>query len=187
MKKQKSNQSVKRKSKAARHVEIPIEAKGAYIMPYKAKAGSIGYDLAVSEDIHVPAYSRFIIPLNFAIGLPQNVEAKIEPRSGFSLRGIEGYGIRRERKKWLGIFPYWHEVGGKQHFDADILIGKIDPNYKDSVCLIINNHDVAFVIRKGTRLAQMTFYRVVSPKLIEVECLDGEDRGGGIGSTGTTV
>lgn len=185
MKKERSKQSAK--PKKPRRPEIEICAKGEFIKPFKAKDGSIGYDLAVGEDVHVPARSRFLIPLNFAINLPKDVEAKIEARSGFSLRGVEGYGVRKVRCKRFGIFPYWRKTYGKQNFDADVLSGKIDPGYKDSVCVIINNHDEAFVIRKGTRLAQMTFYRVMSPKLIEVEELGGNDRGGGIGSTGTTI
>lgn len=68
-----------------------------FALPVKAKKGSIGYDLTVPRDIRIPAHSRVKIPMDFAINLPNGVEAKIEPRSGCSLHGIVGYGVKRER------------------------------------------------------------------------------------------
>jgi len=65
-------------------------------------------------------------------------------------------------------------------------MGKIDPGYKGMVNVIIKNNDVAFVIKKGTRIAQLTFYRVLHPKEFAlVDELTGYDRGGGFGHTGT--
>ena len=185
--KDKSKSKDKTKAKAPRIIEFKVADKGGFVLPFKAKDGSVGYDLVCPADVKIPARSRAIVPLNFAIALPYDVEAKIEARSGFSLKGIEGFGVRRERKKWLGIFPYWKKTHGRQRFDADVLTGKIDPDYKDTVCVIIKNYDDAFVIRTGTRIAQMTFYRVLSPRLVEVAELEGEDRGGGFESTGATI
>lgn len=67
------------------------------VVPKRADEYSIGCDLVVPEDIYVPAHSRFYVPLGFAIGLPKNIEGKIEPRSGFSGKGVVGIG-----KKWGG-------------------------------------------------------------------------------------
>lgn len=77
---------------------IHIKPLGKFKVPERAKIGSIGYDLYIPQDTKVPAKSRVLIPLNFAIELPRNVEGKIEPRSGFSVKGIEGLGTR---KKWF--------------------------------------------------------------------------------------
>lgn len=185
--KDKSKSKDKTKAKAPRIIEFRIADKGGFVLPFKAKDGSVGYDLVAPTDVKIPARSRALVPLNFAIELPYGVEAKIEARSGFSLKGMEGFGVRRVRKKWLGIIPYWKKIHGRQRFDADVMTGKIDPDYKDTVNVIIKNNDDAFVIRTGTRIAQMTFYRVLSPRLVEVEELEGEDRGGGFESTGATI
>lgn len=77
-------------------VEFKSLHKGA-VEPQQTDDYSIGYDLVVPTDVHIPAHSRFYVPLGFAIGLPKHIEGKIEPRSGFSGKGIEGIG-----KKWGG-------------------------------------------------------------------------------------
>lgn len=165
---------------------IRIKPLGKYKKPEVAKRDSIGYDLYVPHQVFVPAKSRVLVPLNFAIELPKGIEAKIEPRSGFSAKGMEGIG---SRKKWVlkwGWLPWRETKSGNMRFDADVIVGKIDPGYKDCVNVILKNNDVAFSIPAGTRIAQMTFYRVVHvKKFYEAEKLDGYDRGGGIGHTGT--
>lgn len=167
--------------------KLEIKALGEYIPTRKAKRGSIGYDLAVPADVHIPAHSRTVVKLNFAINLPVNYEAKIEPRSGFSSRGIEGYGTKYIRKKIFGIFTRKTVVSGKMNFDADVIPGKVDPNYTDSVGVIIRNNDEAFTIRKGTRIAQMTIYRTTPVWFVPVEELTCESRGGGFGSSGSST
>lgn len=156
-----------------------------YFIPVKAKSGSIGYDLVCPVDFHVPAHSRVAIPINFAINLPFGVEAKIEARSGMTLRGMEGYGTRvRWGRKW-GFIP-WKEVeSGKLNFDADVMPGKIDPGFTDSINVILKNNDVAFTIKAGTRIAQMTFYSTIAPFFEIVTQLSCKSRGGGLGSSGS--
>lgn len=169
------------------HPLIRIKPLGQFKIPEIAKSGSIGYDLYVPVTINVPAKCRFLIPLGFAIELPHNVEGKIEPRSGFSAFGIEGYAKRR---KWLlkwGWLPWCEMKNEKRRFDADVIVGKIDPCYKDCVNVILKNNDVAFTIPAGTRIAQMSFYQVLHvSKFVEVNKLKGYDRGGGFGHTGTS-
>lgn len=82
-------------------VEFKSLHKGA-VEPQQTDDYSIGYDLVVPTDVHIPAHSRFYVPLGFAIGLPKHIEGKIEPRSGFSGKGIEGIG-----KKWGVEAPLW--------------------------------------------------------------------------------
>lgn len=166
---------------------IEIKALGDFVMPTKSKRGSIGYDLTVPADFVVPAHSRVIVPLNFAINLPRNYEAKIEPRSGFSAKGMEGYGSRIEYRRFLHFFKRKVVKSGLQRFNADVLPGKVDPNYTDSVGVIILNNDERFVLRKGTRIAQMTIYRTTPVWFEQVEELTCKSRGGGFGSSGTTT
>ena len=75
------------------------------VVPKRADEYSIGYDLVVPEDIHVPAHSRFYVPLGFATGLSKNIEGKIEPRSGFSGKGVEGVG---KKWGWKFLFGFLH-------------------------------------------------------------------------------
>lgn len=156
-------------------------------LPKKAKSGSIGYDLTVPEDIVIPAHKRIGIPINIAINLPFGIEGKVEPRSGFSLKGVEGHSRSIAwHFKW-GFLPiptsgYTH----KKRFNADVINGKIDPGYTDNIHVILKNCDKEFLIKAGTRIAQITFYKTISPKFQIVEKLSCESRGGGLGSSGTT-
>lgn len=165
---------------------IEIQELGPCKYPTPSDGLSIGYDLFVPHDIVVPAHSRIVVPLNFAIKLPFCVEAKIEARSGFSLKGMEGVGVKKRVKKFLGIIPVTITEYGVFRFDADVISGKVDPGYRGNVGVIISNHDEMFTLRAGTKIAQMTFYRVLRPrKFLKREELGGIDRGGGFGHSGT--
>ncbi len=167
-----------------REFEIKLLSEHA-ILPKKAVRGAIGYDLCLPNDFRVPAHTRVAIPLDFAINLPFGIEAKIEPRSGCSLRGIEGYGTRKViKRKILGIIPVTDTKSGKMYFDADVCVSKIDPNHTDTIHVIIINHDESFLIRKGSRIAQLTFYRTIAPFFKQVDRLTCDNRGGGLGHTG---
>ena len=66
-----------------------------------------------------------------------------------------------------------------------MLVGKIDSDYRGEVGVIIkSDDDKEFVIKAGTRIAQMTFYNVPETVLTEVEELTETEREGGFGSTG---
>lgn len=184
-----SNEPQKPKRNPTKPQKLTLELRHfnePFIAPQKAKPGSIGYDLTVPCDVEIPAHSRIAMPLNFAINLPYGMEAKIEPRSGLSIHGMEGYGKKTTWGRKWGIILWKHTTYGKQHFDADVLVGKIDPGYNDNIHVIIKNNDVGFLIRKGTRIAQLTFYRTTSPLFEVVEKFTRfVDRGGGLGSSGT--
>lgn len=155
-----------------------------FSLPVKAKRGSIGYDLTIPRDVVIPAHSRVKIPLDFAINLPNGTEAKIEPRSGCSLHGMVGYGGKKRKLKLFGFIPVTKKFYGRQTFDADVIVGKIDPNYTDNVHVLLKNNDVEFTIKAGTRIAQMTFYYTTSPFFRIVEELSCKSRGGGFSSSG---
>lgn len=155
----------------------------ATILPKRATEGAVAYDVFVPE-YTVVKKGRQVIPLGFAIELPNcNYEAKIEPRSGFSSKGMEGYERRIahegacKRMEYIAAQP--------DRFNADVLVGKIDSDYRGEVGVIIkNDDDREFIIEAGTRIAQMTFYNVPETVLTEVEELTETDRKGGFGSTG---
>lgn len=138
------------------------------ILPKKATNGAVGYDLYVPKDTLIPACERVLIPLDIAIQLPHGFEFKIESRSGFAVKGIEGNNGHR--------------------YDAQVLTGKIDSDYTGNVCVIIKSFDKEnFTIPKGTRIAQGSiYYTHPEMEFVEVDELDETERGnGGFGSTGT--
>lgn len=159
-------------------MNVDIKLVGGYL-PKKSTNGAIGYDLYTPDDV-VISERRTLIPMGFVIALPQNIEGKIETRSGCALRGICGYRVKRN------IFGKQVISTQADLFDADVVVGKIDPDYRGEVGVILHKHDKRkFVIPKGTRIAQMTFYRTKHMTFTQVSAVDDTPRGiGGFGSTG---
>ena len=144
------------------------------LMPKQSVEYSAGYDLYVPFDTIVKK-GRQTIPLGIKMGLPQGIDGHIRPRSGFSIKGMEGYTI--PRFKWF--------KPKKKRFDADVIEGTVDCGYLNEINVIINNHDKPFVIEGGSRIAQIVFNKHELPVLMETDELKGFDRGGGLGHTGT--
>lgn len=166
---------------------IKIIPLGDFIKPKKADKYSIGFDVYAPCDTIIPAHSRAMVQLGFGVQLPYGVECKIESRSGFAAKGFEGYGVWKEKRKFFGLITYWKKFYGKHRFNADVISGKIDPGYQDQLNVVVKNDDGEFTIKKGTRIAQLTFYETYSSKMIEAKEYDENypNRGGGIGHTGT--
>ena len=153
----------------------------AAIMPTKATRGSAAYDLYAPCDMRIKP-GRQIIDMMFAIELPLGYEAKIEPRSGYSSKGFAG-------SEYEGHEP-------TERFDCDVLLGKIDSDYRGPIGVIVNNRhcptDIdghprrcSFYIKRGQRIAQMTIYKSEDADLREVDELSDTERGtGGFGHTG---
>ena len=154
-------------------------------LPEKATEGSAAYDLYVAEDIIINP-GRQIIPLGFAMEMEQGYEALIDPRSGFSSKGMEGI--------WIADIGVADENGIQEfnapvcstRFDCDVIEGKIDSDYRMGVGVIVHNRETgSYLIKAGTRIAQMTFHKVESVQWEETDELSETDRDGGFGSTGT--
>lgn len=175
------------------------------VIPEKATAGSAADDLYAPEDVIIKP-GRHVIPLGFAMEMEEGYEALVDPRSGFSLKGMEGYHLlefsasfdmafsasalalgRLEKskydvpkvtKRYISVDP--------ERFDCDVTEGKIDSDYRDEVGVIVHNRDArTFMIKAGTRIAQMTFHKVERVYWEEVEELTRTDRKGGFGHSGT--
>ena len=144
------------------------------LMPMQSVDYSAGYDLRVPCDTIIKR-GRQIVKIGVKIGLPAGIDGHIRPRSGFSIKGIEGWTM--PRFKWLRP--------EKKRFDADVIEGTVDCGYKDEIGVIINNHDKPFIVESGTRIAQIVFNKHELPQLIMTNRLEGFDRGGGLGHTGT--
>ena len=144
------------------------------LMPRQSVEYSAGYDLYVPFDTVIKR-GRQVVKIGVKIGLPAGIDGHIRPRSGFSIKGMEGYTI--PRFKWL--------KSKRKQFDADVIEGTVDCGYMDEIGVIINNHGKQFKIEGGTRIAQIVFNKHELPQLLETDELKGFDRGGGLGHTGT--
>jgi len=152
------------------------------VIPSKMHQNDAGFDLYVPDDV-VLQEGRQVIPLDFSIELEHNYAATIQPRSGFSSKGIE-CAYCRVTKHSLNV------VNKEFRLDADVIRGLIDENYRGNVGVIVVVHrhiapDEAFILSKGTRIAQMQIVSVPEVTLEVVDHLSDSERGlGGYGSTG---
>ena len=162
-------------------MKVKIKLNGG-IMPKKAHPSDAAFDLYVPKDI-VLQHGRQIVDLKFSIELPTGYAATIQPRSGFSAKGMEVEAHQ-------DILGTGAEDVFETRIDADIIRGLIDENYRGSVGAIIKVDDEYCVchkciLKKGTRIAQMQIVEVPQVELVEVEELSDTDRGeGGFGHTG---
>ena len=166
----------------AHQVRIILEEGG--ILPQKATDGSAGYDLfAPANWIIMPG--RNVVPLNFRMAVPKGIGATPESRSGFTLKGFEGYrqyGAVGNNNDDAKLVP----MGEPSRMDADVKWGLIDSDYR-GVCgvLVISHEKEPFLLAKGTKFAQMCFQRYENVDFLAADKLDDTERKGGFGHTGT--
>lgn len=162
---------------------IPVKIKlNGGIMPKKAHPSDAAFDLYVPEDI-ILRNGRQIIDLKFSLELPQGYAATIQPRSGFSSKGIEV-------EEHCEVFD--EPCITIDRVNGDVLRGLVDSGYRGNVGVILNVVSGAMycdefycVLKKGTRIAQMQIVEVPQVELMEVDELSETDRGeGGFGHTG---
>ena len=162
--------------------QVKIKLNGG-IMPTKGSEFAAAYDLYVPENIELK-YGRQVIDLKFSIKLPHGYAAIIQPRSGFTCKGMQVQAM--VRSFWFAVLGF----GSKEkRVDADVIVGLVDEDYRNNVgALVKSNYLPIFrkaVIPKGTRIAQMRIVQVPQSELLEVEELDmTKNRGGGYGHTG---
>lgn len=169
-------------------------------LPEKATEGSAAYDLYVPEDVIIEP-GRQIIQLGFAMEMEEGYEALVDPRSGFSSKGMEGYEVITHwiyrshfgcMSGYCGEFLRDESCPTKRYvameperFDCDVIEGKVDSDYRLGVGVIVHNRGRAFLIKAGTRIAQMTFHKVETVDWEETEELSESARKGGFGHSGT--
>lgn len=149
-------------------MKVKIEKTMDVPFPKRATDGAAAYDVYAAQN-ELVLHGRQVITLGFGMEIPKGYEAKIEPRSGYSSKGFAGFedmDFKEERR-----------------YDCDVIVGKIDSDYRGVVGVIVNNRDKGFFIRKGQRIAQMTFYKVEDVEF-EIGQLSETQRGiGGFGHT----
>ena len=111
----------------------------------------------VSKCLRVFSGGRVLIPTGLHTSFPIGYEIQMRSRSGLALK--------------QGVFVLNSP-------------GTIDCNYKDEIGVILMNlggEDIE--IYQGDRIAQLILNKTEKIDWVEVDKLDGEDRGGGYGST----
>ena len=142
-------------------------------LPQKAHATDAAYDLYIPDDELICSNERTVISLGFAIELPEGYCAEIVPRSGFSSRGMEGY----KAIETYGLDIKIEKPLIPRRFNADVLYGLIDHGYRGSIGVIIKNHDHhSFLLKAGTRIAQMIIRKVENVDFCIVDSLSESDR-----------
>ena len=140
--------------------KLPNEA-GAIALPAYQTSGNAGMDLraviGVRRLMHVG--ETMLIPLGFAISIPEGFEAQIRPKSGLAL--IKGIMVPNSP-------------------------GTIDSDFRGEVKVILTNNGLlSFEVVPGMRIAQMVIAPVIQAEWDVVDDLDETERGaGGYGSTG---
>lgn len=162
-------------------MNINIRLEGG-MLPQKAHPGDAAFDLYVPEDIEL-RYGRQVVDLMFSIEIPKGYAATIQPRSGCSVNGIEVVWTYREGGKTVTV--------EKHKLDADVIRGLIDSNYRGHVGVILKvdelpfMEDTVWILKKGSRIAQMQIVPVPEVELVRAERLTPSERDvRGFGSTG---
>jgi dUTP pyrophosphatase len=142
---------------------LPVDGNTDLPIPSYATPGAAGLDLRAAVPADAPIVLQpgrwVLVPIGFAVGLPDGCEMQIRPRSGLAIK----HGVTVLNSP-----------------------GTVDADYRGPVAVCLVNHGTApFTIRRGDRIAQGVIARVSHPALVLVAELDETDRGsGGFGSTG---
>ena len=145
------------------------------ILPQRATENAAGYDLAIPRNTYIHP-GRQVIKLDIAIQMPIDIQGLVDPRSGFSVKGFEGYRLDVNG----------NPTGEPVRFDCDVIHGKIDPDFRDGIGIIIHSHEKEdFFVAEKSRIAQLTFVKFEVAEWEESDNLDETERGtGGFGHTG---
>lgn len=127
-------------------------------MPERKSAKAAGWDVCSTLELWLWPGETCLIPLGFALEIPDGYECQIRPRSGMA----------KKSKVTVLNAP-----------------GTIDADYRGQVGVMLINHgDEPFVIGVGDRIAQLVFAAVETPEFELTDELSETDRGaGGFGHT----
>jgi dUTP pyrophosphatase len=129
-------------------------------LPAYAKPGDAGIDLCAREGVVLePGGGRALVPTGLALAIPEGYAGFVLPRSGLALRS------------------------GISVVNAP---GLIDAGYRDELKVVLLNTDpvLSYEVHRGDRIAQLVIQAVEQISWVEVDDLDGANRGGGFGHTG---
>ncbi len=142
-------------------LDLPITRLDADLpLPAYARSGDAGLDLLAREDAVLAAGGgRALVPTGVAVAIPDGHAGFVQPRSGLALR----HGVTVLNSP-----------------------GLIDSGYRDELRVLLVNTDpvTPYGVHRGDRIAQLVILAVDAVRLVEVNQLGGDNRGGGFGHTG---
>lgn len=140
-------------------IEVKIKYSNRIILPRYITDGSAGLDLSAVSDGVIKKGEIKLLPTGIYMEIPKGYEAQVRPRSGLALK----YGITVLNSP-----------------------GTIDSDYRGEVGVILANFGKDdFEYKKGDRIAQIVFNRVVRANFVVVDELTETERGdGGFGHSG---
>ena len=130
------------------------------IVPKYAHLSDAGADLSCLEEIQLEPGERKLVRTGLAVSIPEGYVGLVHPRSGLAAK----HGVS------IVNAP-----------------GTIDSGYRGEIFVNLINLDQSetFTAPAGSRIAQLVIQKYETVNFIEVENLDGSDRGqAGHGSTG---
>lgn len=127
-------------------------------VPMKAHATDAAFDIRADESMTVHPHQSAVIHTGLATEIP------------------EGY--------WMAIFAR-SGLACKQGIRLCNSVGVVDASFRDEIIVALrNDSDYEFYVNPGDRIAQGMILPVLDTELVQAETLGGDDRGGGLGSTG---
>jgi dUTP pyrophosphatase len=127
------------------------------VIPRVQQDGDVAADLHAAEYCVIPPRGRFLVKTGLVFELPEGYRARLQSRSGLSLK----HGI---------------ETGA----------GLIDNKYRNEIGVVLHNHtDLPFVVNIGDRISQVCIEQYSEPTFVEVDKVEKTARTEGWGSSGT--
>lgn len=156
------------------YIDIDIIPVGVDL-PKRMTDGAAGYDVCASENTIIHT-GRNRVPIGIYQQFNPKYECLVDARSGFSLKGFEAYEI--------DDFQFENPI----RIDADVLSGKGDADYTGEYGVFVKSFENRpFIVKKGTRIAQITYVEVKKARFNIVTRLKQTQRGdGAYGHTGTS-
>ena len=117
-----------------------IERDNGAQLPVRSSVEAAGYDLHCNMNFSIQPWSRLLVTTGLRFFLPHSTYARLAPRSGLSIHGI------------------------------DVAAGVVDRDYRGEVkVLLINNSNDPFHVKSGTRICQVILECIKSPGVVMIE------------------
>jgi dUTP pyrophosphatase len=140
-------------------------------LPTRAHSVDAGLDLYSIEDLFIEHGTTVKVKTGLVIDVPVGYVAKVEDRSGLASKGLRtGAGV---------IDPqFFGEINVVIHNLTNV-------DDMDGVATLWDKAKFGYRIKAGQRIAQLLFYKVESPDIVEVSELGSSHRGeSGWGASG---
>ena len=172
--------------------KIVVYVETAEMLLFYAHESDAGMDICASEDVVIAPGETVLVHTGLKLAIPEGFECQVRPRSGLSLKTP----LRIANAPGTIDAGYRDEVCvimQNTSKDYEILDGtfKALDDVPENHFLVSQkgNKNGWYDIKKGDRIAQLVFAEITKAELQHVHDVKaiGEDRGGGFGSTGTTI